>query len=250
MLADPFPATAPTKDFFSGVNGVNPIGWFTGTAGVNGALTYVGQQGSEGTFYTVPGNIYGVYATNPGFSVTVPAGTNFFQADGNPLYEDTIYQTISGLTAGTTYTLQFQQASGQQASPDFTGPTTEQWKVYLGVGGIGVDCSANPCTVTGTTNNLELDSPLMSNANGSNTDWESVTMSFTPTAADLTNGTAILTFLAWGDGGDTINEPPTLFLEGVNTPVVPEPATLSLLGAGILGLFSMRRRRALRKAQQ
>jgi hypothetical protein len=43
-------------------------------------LTYVGQQGSEG-FQGGSGNVYPVY-TNPGFSVTVPAGTNFFQADG------------------------------------------------------------------------------------------------------------------------------------------------------------------------
>src|SRR5215469_18602010 len=63
------------KDFF---NTVMPIGWSVGTAGAGGSLTYVGQQGSEG--YTgIGGNIYPVY-TNPGFSVTVPAGTNFFQA--------------------------------------------------------------------------------------------------------------------------------------------------------------------------
>ncbi len=30
---------------------------------------------------------------------------NFYQADGNPQYESTIFQTITGLTAGTTYTL-------------------------------------------------------------------------------------------------------------------------------------------------
>jgi hypothetical protein len=231
------------KEFF---NTAAPTGWSVGAAGQNGNLTYVGQQGSEG--YTgTGGNIYAVY-TNPGFSVTVPTGTNFFQADGNPQFEDTIYQTVSGLTAGTTYTLEFQQAAGQQTT--YSGATTEQWKVFLGAGGIGVSCSASPCTVTGTPNNLEEDSTLMNTPSQENVDWNVVNLSFTPTAADLTNGSAILTFLAWGDNGSTTNLPPTVFLEGVNTtPVpVPEPATMSILGIGLLGLggAAMRRRRKVR----
>jgi hypothetical protein len=242
VLGSPF---TQQKDFFSTVN---PVGWSTGSAGANGSLTYVGQQGSEG--YTGhPGNIYPVYTT-PGFSITVPTGTNFFQADGNPEYEDTIFQTVTGLAAGTTYSLQFQQAAGQQTG--FVGDTTEQWKVFLGVGGIGVDCSTNPCTVTGTANNLEVDSTLMHNTSGTNTDWNSVNMTFTPTSADLISGSnAILTFLAWGDGGSTTNLPPTVFLEGVNTPVIqtPEPTSLSLFAAGAFGLGYVRRRRAKRKVQ-
>ena len=228
------------KDFF---NTVKPIGWSVGTAGAGGSLTYVGVQGSEG-FTGSGGNIYPVY-TNPGFSVTVPAGTNFFQADGNPDFENTIFQTVSGLTAGTTYTLQFQQAAGQQVG--FHGDTTEQWKVFLGVGGIGVNCSTNPCTVTGTANNIEVDSPLMSNLSDRNTDWNNVNMSFTPTAANLSGGSAVLTFLAWGDNGSTTNLPPTVFLEGVNTPpTVPEPATLSLFGLGLLALGGVMLRRRVR----
>lgn len=241
-LTNPFNPANSQKDFF---NSVMPVGWSVGTGGAGGNLTYVGMQGSEG-FQGGSGNVYKVYTT-PGFSVTVPAGTNFFQADGNPHYEDTIFQTISGLTAGTTYTLQFQQAAGQQVG--FTGDTTEQWKVFLGVGGIGVDCSTNPCTVTGTANNIEVDSPLMLNASETNTNWNNVNMSFTPTDADLTDGSAVLTFLAWGDNGSTTNLPPTVFLEGVNTTPVPEPATFAVLGAGLLGFAGIKlRRRAKRNA--
>ena len=217
-----------------------PTGWQIGPGGQISNLIGVGNQGSE----TSSAGVYAVY-NGTGFSNTVPAGTNFFQADGNPDFSSTIFQTISGLTAGTTYDLQFQQAAGQQVG--FHGDTTEQWKVFLGVGGVGTACDhiLQTCVVSGNANNIEVDSTLMLTPSDSNTDWNNVTMSFTPQASNfLGNGDIVLTFLAWGNGGSTVNEPPTVFLEGVNTPpVLPEPGALSVLAIGLLGLGGIKLRR-------
>ena len=96
-------ALCTPKDLFTDVK---PTNWSIGTTtGLIDNLIYVGQQGSEGTKGIRTGaNVYPVYV-NPGFrSNNVPAGTNFYQADGNPQFESTIIQDIPGLKAGTTYT--------------------------------------------------------------------------------------------------------------------------------------------------
>ena len=82
---------------------------------------------------------------------------------------------------------------------------------------------------------------------GRGVNWEAVSVNLT---ADAT--TDLLSFLAWGDNGNTTNLPPIAFLSGVNSPATlsgtPLPATLPLLGIGLVGLGGMLRRRRAKDA--
>ena len=228
-----YTGSAP-KDYFGTVN---PTSWVLGPGGPatsawTGILVFVDAPGTAGTTGGGPDS-YGTFLpTNP------PSGGNFIQADGNPAYEATISQTITGLTVGTHYTVTFWQAASQQQN--FSGATTEQWIVSLGTADLSDNCPADtsqPCTYGNSDANASIaQSTVMDTASQSYVDWNEVTVDL---VADST--TDILSFLAWGDGGDQINLPPTLFLADVNT--VPEPATLSLIGAGLAGAAMMRRRK-------
>jgi hypothetical protein len=54
--------------------------------------------------------------------------------------------------------------------------------------------------------------------------WALQTMTFTATSS-----TQVLSFLSVGTG-----DPPLVFLDGINLAPVPEPATVLLMGAGVL----------------
>lgn len=216
---------------------VNPVGWTGGTG-----LIAIAAPGTASDTGFSPGYYYGVYSGFP----NPPSLGNFIQADGNPSFETSFNQVISGLTVGQTYTLSFWQAAGQQGFPtEFSGDTTEQWKVFFGTGSFSVNCGVSPCTVSTSGDMTEYDSFLMNTPSQGYYPWNEVHLNLLATAA-----TETISFLAWGDNGNTTNLPPTVFLAGVNTPSrVSEPAALSLLGIGLLGLGTAGlRRRASRKA--
>ncbi len=149
-------------------------------------------------------------------------------ADADPQFNGALYQTVSGLTVGQEYTLNFWQAAGQAVNK--VGPTTELWKVTFG--------------------NQTQYSDMFSLPQGGVGDWQKQSMSF------VASGTSqLLTFLAIGTPG---GQPPIAMLDGVSLkeyhpPVggVPEPSTwaMMIMGFGaVAGVMRRRPRNAARTA--
>ena len=223
--------SVPPKSVFTNAN---PVGWTGGTGLISidapGTADQVGNGGGN------PYAVYGPFA-NP------PPGGNFIQADGNPTFETSFNQVISGLSVGTDYSLSFWQAAGQQQG--FTGDTTEQWKVLFGTGSFSLDCSDPTACVIDTVGDMTVKTTALMNTPSQGTHpWEMVSMDFVASASSET-----LSFLAWGDNGSSVNLPPTVFLAGVNSPALPapEPSTWAMMGLGFLGLAFMGRRRLVAK---
>jgi hypothetical protein len=230
-------------DYFQNVN---PTGWTGG-----GGLIFVTNAAgiNSGIYLPVYGPTAGVPASPSNPFPAPPPGGNFVEADGNPIYENSFSYQLSGLTPGTTYSLSFFQAAGQQ-TPPFTGATTNQWIVGLGVTGSffstnDIGGGFDSYTYSDPSGSV-VASPLMNVVSQGFHPWEEVTVNLT---ADDPND--VLTFLAWGDNGNTANLPPIAFLDiagnGALVPV-PEASGLLLWGIGMAGFaaFKWRRRAQVR----
>jgi len=158
-----------------------------------------------------------------------PNGGNFVASDpsvGGPAH---LTQMINGLVVHQQYDLSFYWAGAEQAFYsgqklcDHVDPlpcTTDGWNVSVG-GSL-------------------VDSVTQTDPNHTFTGWQLASVKFTATAAS-----ELLDFLA--TGGPTSSQPPFALLDGVtitqNRQPVPEPITLSILGAGLVGAMSLRRRK-------
>jgi hypothetical protein len=174
-----------------------------------------GTATTTGANYT-PAGIYPVILTGvEGVNYPSPNGGNFVGIDSG--FNTPITQTVSGLTGGQ-YILSFDWAAAQQKG--VTGDTLEQWQVTLG-------------SETHSTS-------VILNKSQQFTGWFHET--FTYTVPDhVTSET--LTFLAVGT---PTGIPPFALLDSVTLDAAPEPASLLLMGSGVLGVLAARRRRKKR----
>jgi hypothetical protein len=227
-----YTGSAPKGSFTS----VNPVGW-TGGSGLIFIDSTNPAQSAAGPVYL---QTYG----NPSPNLT----GNYVEADGNPSFESGFNYTVNGLTVGQNYTLIFYQGASQQTGFGNGLNTNERWIVSLGTSGMSFCDGCGPADpyyggFDSTYSNADTSAtvvatPLMTTPSGGTTPWQQVTLTLT---ADAT--TDLLSFLAWGDNGNTVNLPPIVFLSGVDTPneLVPEPTSVALFGAGLLGLLLRRR---------
>jgi hypothetical protein len=244
-----YSGAAPKNYFVS----VDPVGW----TGGNG-LIFIDQPGNSSNPNSACGSVYLTTYGCPS-TLAISGGYNYVEADGNPTYESGFNYTISGLTKGETYTLSFYEAASQQTGFGNGLNTTEQWIVSLGTQGMQIcyDCGSADSYYGGYDSTYYNNDPtasieattLMTTPSGGMTDWQYVSVNLTADAS-----TDVLSFLAWGDNGNTVNLPPIVFLAGVDSPSglntgVPEPTTLvlaalSVLGIGVAGLLQRRARPA------
>ncbi|MBN8839872.1 MAG: PEPxxWA-CTERM sorting domain-containing protein [Sphingomonadales bacterium] len=174
---------------------------------------------SPGTADKATSGSFGVY---PGFPINSPDGGDFIFADGDTNYNGALYQTVSGLTVGQKYTLNFWQAAGQQDGK--TGPTTEMWKVMFG-------------------NDVQYSTKFLL-PEGGHADWQQQSMTFVASQTSQ-----MLSFLAEGTPN---GHPPISMLDGVSLKAavgVPEPGTwaMMIMGFGaVAGVMRSRPRKAVR----
>ena len=173
---------------------------------ITAATTYNGGSTTSGSE-----KLWGTAA----FTGTSPNGDNFVAMDGDTSVNSAggggVSQTITGLTPDAHYSVSFVWAGAQMQSR--TGATTDSLLVSLG--------------------SQSFSTPVVNDVSQGFTGWMTQTFTFTATATS-----ELLSFLSVGT---PTGAPPIALLTDVT--LVPEPATMSVMGVGLMGLIAARRRR-------
>jgi hypothetical protein len=215
---------------------------------------------SEGYNFIVPsGTAVTTYSPTPGLNfygsasgLSAPNGAGYYIAADSSYQAGYIFQQLTNLTIGATYSVSFYQAAAQQnqnsatSGSVYTGATTDQWLVNVGgtytkPGNQGGENSSAGSFSGGDAN---YSAPVMSLASqgnaGSQTTpgnptvngWQQDSFAFT-----ATNVSESISFLATR-GATPTGRPPFALLSGVSVNKIPEPADYvgTLVGFGFVGL--------------
>ena len=214
--------TLPGSHEFGGQYPVNQLlGWATDSYSfvfAPGTADSSGSTGSLGVFALWGPNNGGANGLTP----ASPAGGNFIGSDGTYLTSP-ITQTISGLTAGSSYDLSFWWAAGQQYG--YNGATTSGWNISIG--------------------NQTFATPTAYVPEHGFAPW--TRQSFNFVAQESTAQLALLAF------GAPMGQPPLSLIDGIQLDLAggvpstaPEPGTWAMSLLGFLAIGSLIRRQRSR----
>jgi len=223
-------AGAPSQLNNTGLGGYSQLsGWGVGS-GTLAFLVGPGKGDTTGSFSPQFGKSMILYGpgngTANGLPATSPDGGNYVAFAGSPLFHGTgLSQTVTGLTAGTKYSVSFSFAGGEQLG--FANGSTMTDKLAVSLGG-----------ETHDTATLTVPSKGFSG-------WVTQTITFTATGTS-----ELLNFLAISTPSGV---PPFVLLDGVKLSpftATPEPSSLALSGICLacFGVAGLRRRAKMKAA--
>jgi choice-of-anchor C domain-containing protein len=185
-------------------------------------LTVYGPDNATISFWTVPGNVNLDYINYLGGSWKAASGNRSLDLNGLRSL-GTIYQTMTGLTVGQAYQVRFAMAGNPDLQPRYA-----DLQVWVSAGGPPY-ASAN---FSFYVNGQDLN----------NMGWQYYTWNFTATSSTITLGFTSLDNApedfhpVWGYSFGPA-------LDDVSVTAIPEPATLALVGLGLIAAGFLRRRR-------
>ncbi len=169
----------------------------------------------------------GVYGAGPNAWTAAPSGSAFIAMDAD-YSTAAVSQTINGLTVGRAYTLSFDYGFAQQASYTGTIPIT----IAAALASSALSSTAG--VLCQETYNL---------ASTSFSGWDPNTSGSPDTCTFVASSTTeVLSFLS----SASVQVPPFALFTNVSLTgpyIVPEPMSVALFGAGLVGLIGARRLR-------